>query len=46
MRLLGGRSLSNLEIGVLVASLIATLVIAYVLTRGGAADRGADRTHT
>nr|WP_193336945.1 HAMP domain-containing sensor histidine kinase [Devosia beringensis] len=33
VRLLGGRGLSTLEIGVLIASLIATLVTAYVLTR-------------
>jgi two-component system OmpR family sensor kinase len=33
VRLFGGRGLSTLEIGVLVASLIGTLIIAYVLTR-------------
>lgn len=33
VRLWGGRGLSTLEIGVLIASLIATLVTAYVLTR-------------
>ncbi|WP_137151659.1 HAMP domain-containing sensor histidine kinase [Devosia sp. FKR38] len=33
VRLVGGRGLSTLEIGVLIASLVATLVIAYVLTR-------------
>ena len=33
VRLWGGRGLSNLEIGVLFASLIATLVTAFVLTR-------------
>ncbi|SFZ81436.1 Signal transduction histidine kinase [Devosia enhydra] len=33
VRLLGGRDLSTLEIGVLIASLVATLLTAYVLTR-------------
>ena len=33
VRAWGGRGLSTLEIGVLVASLIVTLIIAYVLTR-------------
>ncbi len=33
VRLVGGRGLSTLEIGVLIVSLIGTLTIAYVLTR-------------
>lgn len=33
VRALGGRGLSTLETGVLVASLVVTLIIAYVLTR-------------
>ena len=33
VRVLGGRGLSTLEIGVLAASLVVTLIIAYVLTR-------------
>ena len=47
VRLFGGRGLSTLEIGVLVASFIATLVIAYVLTRAVARpiDALIGRTH-